>query len=170
MVLGIVVVAGYFAFLYVRETPRYSLYQFSSAILNHNPQKALLYLDVDSVIDNIVKETFPAGTKDGLPKDKSGTKRSDIAEDIVRQNLPTIKKQMKEQIGSTILTLNDQTILSKLGRTSVLGLAISVERNVAYVKMRNSEKLAFRMEKSPHGRWKIVAVNVQEFWPGKGNK
>ena len=43
-------------FLFVKETPRYSLYWFKKAILDRDAESALKYLDTDSIVGNMVKD------------------------------------------------------------------------------------------------------------------
>ena len=50
------VIALGIGFIFVKETPRYSLYWFKKAILEHDAESALKYLDIDSIVDNMVKD------------------------------------------------------------------------------------------------------------------
>ena len=85
-----------------------------------------------------------------------------IGKDMVMQNLPTMKKQLKEQLESAIISYNDQAALDNLSRASVLGLVITMEGDFALVKIRGKDKVAFKMAKSPEGPWKIVSFNLRE--------
>ncbi len=168
-ILLFLIVFGIVGFLAIHNTPRYSLYWFKKAILDHDAESALKYLDIDSIVDNMVKDIFdkPEEQKEP-PKNQPETAMKNIGKDIVMQNLPAMKKQLKEQLESAIISYNDQAALDNLRKANVLGLVITMEGDLALVKIRGKDKVAFKMAKSPEGPWKIVAFNLKELMaPGR---
>jgi hypothetical protein len=168
-ILIAIIIFGVAGFLAIHNTPRYSLYWFKKAILDHNAEGALKYLDIDSIVDNMVKDIFdkPEEQKERA-KNQPEASMKNIGKDIVMQNLPTMKKQLKEQLESAILSYNDEAALDNLRKANVLGLVITMEGDLALVKIRGKDKVAFKMAKSPEGPWKIVAFNLKELMaPGK---
>ncbi|MBA4391098.1 MAG: hypothetical protein C0399_09185 [Syntrophus sp. (in: bacteria)] len=162
-VLVALIVFGVAGFLSIHNTPRYSLYWFKKAILEHNAESALKYLDIDSIVDNMVKDIFDKPEQQKVTsKNQPETSMKSIGKDIVMQNLPTMKKQLREQLESAIISYNDQAALDNLSKASVLGLVITMEGDLALVKIRGKDTVAFTMAKSPEGRWKIVAFNLKE--------
>ena len=43
---------------YWQGTPRYSLYQMGKAIKNHDAEGFMLFLDIDRIVDGLVKSTI----------------------------------------------------------------------------------------------------------------
>lgn len=168
-ILFALIVFGVAAFFAIHNTPRYSLYWFKKAILDHDAESALRYLDIDSIVDNMVKDIFDKPEQQKEPsKNQSEMPMKNIGKDIIMQNLPTMKKQLKEQLESAIISYNDQAALDNLRKANVLGLVISMEGDLALVKIRGKDKVAFKMAKSPEGPWKIVAFNMKELMgPGR---
>ncbi len=150
-ILAGLLVASVIGYAHIKETPRYNLYQFKRAILKHDAESALKYLDTDTIIDNAVKEMFHRPGE---------TKKNDIGKEIVMQNLPSLKKQLREQLSSYIASYGDHTMLDTLSQASILGLNITTEGDIALVRIHGKDTIAFRMAKSQEGHWKIVAINI----------
>jgi hypothetical protein len=150
-------------YIFLKETPRYSLYWFKKAILDHDAEGALKYLDIDRIVDNMVQDMSGGEDKDKVQsKDPSKDSMKNIGKDIIMQNLPAIKTQLREQLKSAILSYNDRTVLDNLNKASVLGLQITMEDDRALVRIRGRDKVAFKMAKSPEGHWRIIAFNLDE--------
>jgi hypothetical protein len=154
-VLFALMVALGIGYIFIKETPRYSLYWFKKAILDRDAESALKYLDTDSIVDNMVKEKMQS-------RDQSKGSMKNIGKDIIRQNLPAIKEQLREQLKSAIVSYNDRTILDNLNKASVFGLQITMEGDMALVKIRGKDKTVFKMVKSSEGHWRIIAFNLKE--------
>lgn len=162
-ILSILIISGFAGFFSLYNTPRYSLYWFKKAILEHDAESALKYLDIDSIVDNMVKDTFDKQEQQQEQgKHQPAAPMKNIGKDIIMQNLPAIKKQLREQLESAILSYNDEAALDNLRKASVLGLVITMDGNLALVKIRGKDKVAFQMAKSSEGPWKIVAFNLKE--------
>jgi hypothetical protein len=170
-ILLVFIIALGVGYLFIKETPRYSLYCFKKAILDRDAESALKYLDTDSIVDNMVKDMSGGDDKEKtLSKDSSKGSMKNIGKDIIMQNLPAIKTQLREQLKSAILSYNDRTVLNNLNKASVLGLQIAVEGDMALVKIRGKDKVAFKMAKLPEGHWRIIAFNLEELQRAAANK
>jgi hypothetical protein len=161
--LFVLIIATGIACIFVKETPRYSLYWFKKAILEHDAESALRFLDIDSIVDNMVKD-MPGGDdrKGAQSKDRSEGPMKNIGRDVIMQNLPAIKVQLQEQLKSAIISYNNRTALDNLNKASVFGLCITMEGDTALVKMWGKDKTAFKMAKSSEGHWRIIAFNLKE--------
>jgi len=166
--LAFIIVLG-IGFLFVKETPRYSLYWFKKAILDRDAESALKYLDTDSIVDNMVKDMSRGDDKEqAQTKDSSKESMENIGKAVIMQNLPGIKTQLREQLKSAIVSYNDRTVLDNLNKASVLGIQITMEGNTALVKIRGRDKVAFKMEKSSESHWRIIAFNLDELTARSG--
>jgi hypothetical protein len=162
-ILFVVVIALGIGYIFIKETPRYSLYWFKKAILEHDAESAVKYLDIDSIVDNMVKDMSGEEDKEkARSKDRSEGPMKNIGKDVIMQNLPTIKVQLREQLKSAIVSYNNRTALDNLNKASVFGLHITMEGDVALVKIWGKDKVAFRMAKSSEGHWRIIAFNLKE--------
>jgi hypothetical protein len=161
--LCILAVALSLSFIFIRETPRYSLYWFKKAILEHDAEGALKYLDTDSIVDNMVKDMSGGEDKEkAKSKNQSDDSMKNIGKDIIMQNLPAIKVQLREQLKSAIISYKNRAALDNLNNASVFGLRITMEGDVALVKIRGKDKTAFKMAKASEDRWRIIAFNLRE--------
>jgi hypothetical protein len=162
LLFGLIIALG-IGYIFIKETPRYSLYWFKKAVLDRDAERALKYLDTDSIVDNIAKDMSGEEDKEKV-QSKNQSKRSmnNIGKDIIMQNLPAIKAQLREQLKSAILSYNDRTVLDNLNKASVFGLQITMEGDMALVKIRGRDKVAFKMAKSSEGHWMIISFNLEE--------
>jgi hypothetical protein len=162
LLFGLIIALG-IGYIFIKETPRYSLYWFKKAILDRDAEMALKYLDTDSIVDNMVKDMSGEEDKEKVqPKDQSKGSMNNIGKDIIMQNLPAIKAQLREQLKSAIVSYNDRAVLDNLNKASVFGLQITLEGDMALVKIRGKDKIAFKMAKSSEGHWRIIAFNLKE--------
>lgn len=169
MLCIIVVVLGV-SFIFIKETPRYSLYWFKKAILERDAESALKYLDIDRIVDSMVKDMSGEGDKEIThPKNQSESSMKNIGKDVIMQNLPAIKAQLREQLKSAIISYNNRTVLDNLNKASVFGLRITMKGDVALVKIRGKNETAFEMAKSSEGHWRIIALYLREL-TAYGNK
>jgi hypothetical protein len=151
------------SYIFIKETPRYSLYWFKKAILEGDAEGVLKYLDTDSIVDNMVKDMSAEDDKEKTqPGHEQEVPMKNIGRDIIMQNLPTIKEQLRDQLKSFITSYNDRAILDNLKKASVFGLDITMEGDTALVKIRGRDKVAFKMAKPPEGHWRIIALNLKE--------
>lgn len=163
LILFALIIALGIGYIFIKETPRYSLYWFKKAILERDAESALKYLDTDSIVDNMAKDMSGEEDKEkAQSKDQSKGSMKNIGKDIIMQNLPAIKEQLREQLKSAIISYNDRTILDNLNKASVFGLQITMEGDIALVKIWGKDKVAFKMVKSSEGHWKIIAFNLKE--------
>jgi hypothetical protein len=162
LLFGLIIALG-IGYIFIKETPRYSLYWFKKAILDRDAESALKYLDTDSIVDNMVKDMSGEEEKEKVQsKDQSKGSMNNIGKDIIMQNLPVIKAQLREQLKSVIVSYNDRAALDNLNKASVFGLQIAQEGDTALVKIRGKDKVAFKMVKSSEGHWRIIAFNLKE--------
>lgn len=86
---------GYF---YVRSTPHYSLYMLKKAIEKHDPDEALKYIDIDSIVDNLGRNLF--GNKEKGASQETSRKSS--LKGMVADALPGIKGSIRSSLREAI--------------------------------------------------------------------
>ncbi len=149
------------AFFFVRETPTYSLFMLKRAIIDHDAEKAMRYIDTDRIVDRIVADTFSADETSGpTGHNRWQTMMRKVGKEAIIQNLPAIKVQLREQLKSMIHSYNDETILAYLNKATVFAIPITVDGDKAYGVIPAKKEIRFEMARSGNPRWKIVAVDV----------
>lgn len=86
---------GYF---YVRSTPHYSLYMLKKAIEKHDPDEALKYIDIDSIVNNLGRNLF--GNKEKGASQETSRKSS--LKGMVADALPGIKDSIRSSLREAI--------------------------------------------------------------------
>lgn len=85
-------------FIYVRSTPHYSLYLLKQAVENHNPDEALRYVNIDSIVDNLGKGFFGQNERGG----NQGARGKSPLKEMMADNLPGIKDAIRTSFRDTI--------------------------------------------------------------------
>jgi len=85
-------------FLCVRSTPHYSLYMLKRAIEAHNPDQAMKYINIDSIVDNLGRN-FLGISEGGVG---SETPRKPFLKGIMIDALPGIKESIRSSVRAAI--------------------------------------------------------------------
>mgnify|MGYP001766287938 CR=1 FL=1 len=86
---------GYF---YVRSTPHYSLYMLKKAIEKHDPDEALKYIDIDSIVDNLGRNLFGNNEKGASQE----TSRKTSLKGMIADALPGMKDSIRSSLHEAI--------------------------------------------------------------------
>ncbi len=153
IVLSILVLLAGGTFLFMKGTPRYSLYQFRQAILNRDGETALKYLDIDSIVDNMMKEVL--AKEEPAPRTEWEAAGRNLGKVMVMAMAPAMKETLKSTM-KTSLTSADKSNLDNLKKGSIWDLDIKTDGNTAIVTPKGDPSVNFRMAKTGEGYWKIV--------------
>lgn len=96
-VSGIIIILT-MGFLYARSTPHYSLYMLKRAIELGNPDQAMKYINIDSIVDNLGGNLF--GTSEGGVGSEIRGKFS--LKGMVIDALPGIKDSIRSSVRAAI--------------------------------------------------------------------
>ena len=157
---AITIIAFSGAYAYVRTTPRYSLYQLKSALKNHDPEKAMLYIDIDSIVDNLLR--------DAMQKQNTTTKNqwekagNDLGKGLMLMMAPAMKDALKSQIKSAIASADNKNDLQKINNVGLWDGEIIENGGSAILAINNNGVTKFRMIKSTEGYWKIIEIILSE--------
>jgi hypothetical protein len=100
--------SGYF---YVRNMPHYSLYLLKGAIENHEPDEALKYINIDSIVDNLGRDFLG---KDGGGNIQESGKNPSMKR-MVTDALPGIKESIRSSFRAAIASHGDNKQKKDLG-------------------------------------------------------
>jgi hypothetical protein len=135
-------------------TPRHALSQLREAILNHDPDTALTYIDLDRVVENMV-ETGLRGHEATSDTQSLGLAAAKKAAPFM---LPLVKELVRRQLRLAITASEETGYFSSIRKASVWYLDIVVEGDTATVTPKGGKKALFRMGKTTAGAWKIVEI------------
>jgi hypothetical protein len=164
-----VVLIGSGSLYYVQGTPRYSLYQMGKAIKDHDSERFVTFLDIDKIVDGLVKSTVKEVEDNVSRQEPSGSQSKDDkisqrGRDLVTTLMPQVAKALKP-----ILRKQIQMAIEHIGRknnVSPLGVCIlsEVEKKgeIAEVRVKAGKKKTyhFTMERTPQRLWKVVNIDI----------
>ncbi|HAR95663.1 MAG TPA: hypothetical protein DCR97_06845 [Deltaproteobacteria bacterium] len=137
-------------------TPRESLSQLRSALLNHDAETALRYIDVDSITDHLVDDILNGyGTSDeALTSLGIGVGRN-----LQPLLLPLVTEAIRKQLRKAISSTEDNPYFGSIRKAHIFYLNVTVEEDGrAFVEPKGKSDFAFRMAKTGEGYWKIVQL------------
>jgi hypothetical protein len=165
--LGIIIVLLALGFLYVRETPHYSLYRLVLAIQRHDPDETMKYIDIDSIVDSL--STLLTGNKATDGTDRDG-KRSSL-KTMIGKALPGMKESIKASLRDAIGSRSDNhrrsvpnaieinnLDLRKVRQTSFWDLEVQRDKETAIIRLKKLPGVKARMVKIRSGHWQIVEI------------
>ncbi len=139
-----------------KDTPRHSLNELRTALLNHDAETALKYVDVDSIVDCMVKDIFlKYETKADSPLEMLGLKVGREAAKII---MPGVKELARLQVKKAITSPDEGDYFTYIRKGSVWYLNFDVDQDTAWVAPKGKSDIRFRMQRSPDGYWRIVEI------------
>jgi hypothetical protein len=178
-VTGIIIVLLVIGFFYVRSTPHYSIYMLKRAVENHDPDEALKYINIDSIVDNLGRSFFGKGGGGISQEEGKGTSLKMLVADA----LPGIKESIRSSFRSSIASSSDEKHrekiavqqnkspassiggveiggldLRKLRESSVMDVVIQKDGETAIAYLKNNPGIKARMVKTDAGYWQVVEI------------
>jgi hypothetical protein len=98
IVVTIIIALFSSGFFYVKSMPHYSLYMLKRAIENHEPDEALKYINIDSIVDKLGRDFL--GKDSGDNSQESGKNPS--LKRMVTDALPGIKESIRSSFREAI--------------------------------------------------------------------
>ena len=138
------------------NTPRRSLSELRTALLDHDAEQALRYIDTDSVVDCLVRDIFRNYEKKA--DNPLGALGLMAARQAASALMPGIKDLVRKQLRDAITSSDEAGYFQDIRRASVWYLNIDVEGDTALVRPRGKSDIRFRMARSDEGRWRIVEI------------
>jgi len=131
-------------FFYVRSVPHYSLYMLKRAIENHEPDEALKYINIDSIVDNLGRGFL--GKDSGGNSQESGKNPS--LKGMVTDALPGIKESIRSSFRAAIASHGDNKQKKNLG-TVGSNHVVNDNLNKSNTQEVPREKTSDRLHKNP---------------------
>ena len=131
-------------FFYVRSVPHYSLYLLKRAIESHEPDEALKYINIDSIVDNLGRDFL--GKDRGDNSQESGKNPS--LKRMVTDALPGIKESIRSSFRTAIASHGDNKQKKDLG-TVGSNRVVDDSLNKSTIQGVPREKSSVRLHKNP---------------------
>ena len=142
IVVSITIVLLSSGFFYVRSVPHYSLYMLKRAIENHEPDEALKFINVDSIVDKLGRDFL--GKDSGGNSQESGKNPS--LKRMVTDALPGIKESIRSSFRAAIASHGDNKQKKDLG---TVGSVVNDNLNKSIIQEVPREKSSVHLHKNP---------------------
>jgi hypothetical protein len=142
----------------LKGTPRDSLSLLRTALLNHDADEAMKYIDVDSIVDHLVQERLER--RAARAKSPSDALRLEAEKSIASATLPYAKELLARQVRKEIESGGESDYFDYIRKGSVWYLTIDDKGERATVTPRGDRKVEFTMVRTDQGYWKIVEVKL----------
>lgn len=165
LLLGIAVAGGFY--YYHRTSPRFALHQMTTALIKRNYTEFYTYLDLKSILSNLMQETgedlIPPEIPEGDYLSKLGLKMGQkLAKNLLPRILETFENNFHSLINKYLDTLTTEDLLAL--EAAVATAEIDRQGNGAQVTLKFPQdgQLRLTMSKIPDGNWRVVAVNYED--------
>ena len=140
----------------VSNTPRRSLDELRTALLNHDADTAFRYVDVDSIVRCMVRDIFAKyESKADDPFTIVGIRASRQVAGLL---LPVASELARNRVRAAILSPDEGGYFDYVRKGSVWYLEIATDGKTAVVKPVGKSDMQFRMRQMEDGHWKIVEI------------
>jgi hypothetical protein len=142
------------------DTPRGCISRLRVALLNHDADEALRYIDIDSIVDCFARDMLLKYEREARdPLESLGVQIAGKASGFV---MPMVKDMVRRQVRSAITCSDDMGYFDDIRKANdwylMYYLKIEVEGDTAIVKVRGDSRTAFRMKRIDRGYWKVVEI------------
>ena len=144
----------------LKGTPRDSLSLLRTALLNHDADAAMKYIDVDSIVDHLLQQRF--ARRAARAKTPSDALRLEAEKGIASAALPFAKELLAKQVRKEIESGGESEYFDYIRKGSVWYLTIDEQDETATVTPKGgNKKVQFVMKKTDQGYWKIIEVRLR---------
>jgi hypothetical protein len=144
----------------LQATPRHSLAELRNALLNHDADAALKYVDVDSIVDHMVEGVFRA--QESSAKTELDPLGSALGRFAASAMLQPAKALIRKGVRAAIESDDQLGYFSSIRKASVWYFTIEEEGNSAVVTPRGDDKVRFKMERTDEGYWRITELILKD--------
>ena len=137
-------------------SPRRSLDELRSALLEHDAERAVRYIDVNSIVDCMARDIFEKYEKKAdNPLALAGVL---VGRQAAALAMPAIKEAVRKELKEAIASSGESGYFHDIRKASVWYLNIEVAGDSAMVTPRGKSDIAFRMARTKEGYWRIVEI------------
>ncbi len=138
------------------NTPRRSLDELRTALLNHDADTAFRYVDVDSIVRCMVRDIF---TKyESKADDPLTILGINAGRQVAGLLMPIVAELARNRVRAAILSPDEGGYFDYVKKGSVWYLEIATDGKTAIVKPMGKSDTQFRMRQMEDGHWKIIEI------------
>lgn len=138
------------------NTPRRSLEELRTALLHHDAQGALHYVDVDSIVAGLVDDMVAQyEAKANNPLESLALA---IGKGASKSIMPGLQALARKEFERAVAAPDESRLFRDLKRVSVWYFRIEMNGDIAFVEPKFQSDIRFGMAKAPGGYWKIVRI------------
>ena len=141
-------------------TPRHSLAELKSALLNHDADRALKYVDVDSIVNHMVEDGLRA--KELTVKTDLDALGLALGRSIASAILPQAALFVRQGVIAAIESDDQLGYFFQIRKASVWYFTIEEKGSTAVVTPRGDDKVQFKMERTDQGYWRITELILKD--------
>lgn len=104
---ALLIILGLFVWIYVRSTPQYSLFLTSSAIRAHDYKTFTKYVDIDTVVSNVIDDALAQSAKEQAKApqgDQWYQLGQSFAQGLITAMKPTLIQKAKDEVQKEVET------------------------------------------------------------------
>lgn len=143
------------------DTPRRSLDELRTALLNHDADAALRYLDVDSIVENMVRDIF--AKYESSSDDPMALLGLEAGRQVASLLMPGVKDLATRSVRAAIDSGGEGGYFEYVRQGNVWYLTISEKGDTAVVRPRGKSDISFEMKRVTPGWWRIVHIIKEGF-------
>jgi hypothetical protein len=140
----------------LQGTPRHSLGELRDALLNHDADGALKYVDVESITDHMAEDAFRM--KRSVMKTDLDDLGLALGRSVVSAMLPQAKALIRKGVYAAIESDDQLGYFSRIKSASVWYFTIEENGDTAVVTPRGDDKVRFKMKRTDKGYWRITEL------------
>ena len=137
-------------------TPRHSLGELKSALVDHDADRALKYVDVDSIVNHMVEDRLRA--QEQKAKTDLDAMGLALGRSVASAILPLATPLIRQGVIAAIETDDQFGYFSEIRKASIWYFTIEEKGNTALVTPRGDNKVQFKMERTDQGYWRIMQL------------
>ena len=140
----------------LQGTPRHSLGELRNALLNHDADAALKYVDVECIVAHMVEDAFR--TKESSAKTDLDALGLALGRSVASAMLPQATALIRKGVQAAIESDDQLGYFSSIRKASAWYFTIEEKGNTALVTPRGDDKVRFKMERTDQGYWRITEL------------
>jgi hypothetical protein len=144
----------------LQGTPRHSLGELRTALLNHDADAALKYIDVESIVAHMVEDAFQA--KESSAKTDLDALGLALGRSFASAILPQTTSLIQKGVRAAIESDDQLGYFSSIRKSSAWYFTIEEKGDTAVVTPRGDDKVRFIMEHTDKGYWKIKQLILRK--------
>jgi hypothetical protein len=143
----------------VDDSPRRSLAALKAALVDHDADNAIKYLDIDSVVASFVDDLLLKGEASASRRiDSMGLK---MARGVASLARPAMNAFVEHQLRAAIMSDDQWGYVDDIRRTRMWYYKIAEESDTAIVEPRGKAGFYLVMKQASPGLWKIAQIKAK---------